>query len=64
MEEKEEKLVYTVEEIMKLLSVSRGTVYEGLRTGRIPSFRLGKRYIIPKLGVDTLLQNLPEGRQI
>lgn len=34
-------LFYSPEEIAKLLKISKGTVYELLRRGDIPSYRVG-----------------------
>ena len=35
--------------------ISRGVAYEGVRTGRIPSVRLGRRIAIPADALDRLL---------
>ena len=40
--------VLTVEEAASLLRISRGTAYEAVRTGAIPSCRLGRRILIPR----------------
>ncbi len=43
-----ERLTYTVDEAAQVLGVSRGVAYEQVRSGEIPSKRLGKRWVIPK----------------
>ncbi len=43
-----ESLVLTVEEAAKLLRVSRGSAYEAVRTGELPSIRVGRRILIPR----------------
>ena len=52
------KITGTVDEAAKVLKVSRNSAYEGVKTGDIPSMRVGKRILIlwgpfmRKLGVE------------
>lgn len=46
----------SVDQVASALGVSRATAYEAVRTGSIPSIRIGKRYVIPTAGVRRLLQ--------
>jgi excisionase family DNA binding protein len=39
--------VLNAEEVARLLGLSRGTVYEAMRTGEIPSLRVGRRLLVP-----------------
>lgn len=48
-------LVYSVAEAGKLLGLCRGLMYEGIRTGQIPSVRIGRRILIPCAALDRLL---------
>ena len=49
MENSNESLVLTPNDVRKLLSCSRSVVYSALRQGRIPSIRISPRkIIIPK----------------
>jgi len=50
-------LVLTVEEARKLLRLSRGLMYEAVRSGQIPSIRVGRRILIPCAGLQRLLEN-------
>ncbi|GAA4798751.1 hypothetical protein GCM10023200_39380 [Actinomycetospora chlora] len=43
-----EPLTYTVDDVAALLGVARGKAYEHVRSGAIPSIRIGKRYLIPR----------------
>lgn len=43
-----EKLVYTIEEVAELLSISKSYAYELVRNGTIPVLQLGKKRVIPK----------------
>jgi len=51
----DEPLVLTVEEAAKLLRISRGSAYERVREGAIPTIRLGKRILVPRAALDRLL---------
>jgi excisionase family DNA binding protein len=42
-----EPTTLTVEEAGRLLGISRGRAYEAVRTGEIPSVRLGRRLLVP-----------------
>ncbi len=52
------KITGTVDEAAKAIGVSRSVAYEGVKTGKIPSMRIGKRIIVlwqpllRKLGVE------------
>ena len=52
------KITGTVDEAAKVLKVSRNSAYEGVKTGDIPSMRVGKRILVlwgpfmRKLGVE------------
>ncbi len=48
--------VLTVEEARKLLRLSRGLMYEAIRTGQIPSVRIGRRILIPRIALDRKLE--------
>jgi excisionase family DNA binding protein len=50
-----EKLTLTVEETAKLLDLSRSLTYEAVRNGTIPSVKIGRRYLIPKQGIERML---------
>jgi excisionase family DNA binding protein len=51
----EEKMALSVDEARSRLGLSRGLMYEAVRSGRIPSFRVGRRILIP---VSALLRKL------
>ncbi len=40
------KITGTVDEAAKVLGVSRNSAYEGVKTGDIPSMRVGKRILV------------------
>ncbi len=43
--------VVTVDDVTKMLHVSRVTVYKLLKAGRIRTLKVGKKYIIPKQSI-------------
>jgi excisionase family DNA binding protein len=48
--------VLTVPEVAKVLRISRNRAYEAVRTGAIPSVRLGRRVLVLKSEVRALFQ--------
>jgi excisionase family DNA binding protein len=50
-----ERLTLSVAEAAKLLGISRGTAYECVRTGEIPSVNFGRRVLIPRRRLEALL---------
>jgi len=43
-----ELLTYTVEEVATMLGIARGKAYKHVRSGEIPSIRMGRRLLIPR----------------
>ena len=50
------RVVYTVPEVARMLGISRNQGYELARTGRIPTIRLGKRLIVPKVAFERMME--------
>ncbi len=50
-----ERLTYSVPEVAMLLGVSRSSAYEYVRSGEIPSITLGSRIVVPRHGLEALL---------
>jgi len=50
--------VLTVEEVSKILRLSRGAIYNGVRAGEIPSYRVGRRIVISKKALMKKLSGL------
>ena len=46
---------YTVVEAARVLGISREVAYRAVSTGEIPSVRIGKRILIPRVALDRLL---------
>jgi excisionase family DNA binding protein len=47
--------VLTVEEAGDLLRISRGSAYQAVRAGEIPSVRIGRRVLVPRHALLALL---------
>lgn len=43
--------IVSVEEVMEMLHLGRVTIYNLLKSGRIHTLRVGKKYVIPKKSV-------------
>ncbi len=50
-----ERLVWSVEEAGRLLGISRAHAYELVARGELPHLRLGRRLVVPKHTLATLL---------
>ena len=51
----DERLTYDVGTAAKLLGLSRNSAYQACLTGQIPHLKIGKRILIPKVGLEKLL---------
>ncbi len=60
---KRERQTYKVEEAAKILGIGRNLAYELVRSGQIPSLRLGRRIVVPKGVFDRLLSGDGAGHQ-
>jgi len=52
-----ERLTITVGEAAKELGISRALAYEMARTGKLPTLRFGRRFVVPRKAIDQLLEN-------
>jgi excisionase family DNA binding protein len=48
-------LVYTIDQAAAALQVSQASVYAAVARKDLPSFRLGRRVLIPRAGLEQLL---------
>jgi excisionase family DNA binding protein len=51
-----ERLTYTVDEVARLLGLSRNSAYQRAADGQIPTIRMGRRLLVPKAALDRLLE--------
>ena len=50
-----DRLVYTVEEAGVLLGLSRWAAYAAAKRGDIPTIRIGRRLIVPRVQLERML---------
>ena len=55
MDEAAQGLTYTVEEAAKLLRIGRNQAYEAVASGQLPSIRIGKRILVPRVALEQML---------
>lgn len=51
--------VLTPDEVGEVLRLGRNSVYERIRTGAIPSIRLGRKLLVPRVALERLLGKAP-----
>lgn len=50
-----ERPTLTVEETAAILQLGRNTVYDAVRSGEVPSIRVGRRYLVPTARLASML---------
>ena len=55
MESKTERLTLNVTEVAAHLGLSRNATYLAIKNGQIPSVKIGKRLLIPKIQFEKIL---------
>jgi excisionase family DNA binding protein len=50
-----ERQTLTVEEAARVLGISRSSAYEAVRRGELPTVRIGRRYVVPRVALERLL---------
>jgi len=50
-----ERLVLTVEQTAKVLGLSRPAAYQATAKGEIPSIRIGRRILVPRMALERML---------
>jgi excisionase family DNA binding protein len=48
---------YTIDEAAKLAGIGRNLMYEAAARGEVPTIRLGKRILVPKIPFDRMLEH-------
>jgi excisionase family DNA binding protein len=57
MEGEMAETVLTVGEVAQELRLGRNSVYEAIRTGEVPSIRIGRRILVPRRALERLLES-------
>ena len=58
----EPRKTLTVHETASALGISRNAAYEGVRRGEIPSIRVGRRLLVPRIALERLLEKAAESK--
>ncbi len=58
----ESRKTLTVDETASALGISRNAAYEGVRRGEIPSIRVGRRLLVPRIALERLLEKAAESK--
>ncbi len=61
MGERVDRQTMTVSEAAKALGIGRGSAYEAVRRGDIPSLRVGRRLVVPRAAFERLLADATPG---
>ena len=49
------RMTVTVEEAAELLGIGRSTAYLAVKSGDLPTIRLGRRLLVPRVQIDRML---------
>ena len=60
----QQKLTYSVEEAGEILGISRSSAYEAAYRGDIPTLRIGKRILVPRIPFEKMLGKEPEIKSV
>lgn len=56
MRDHEQSATLTIIEAAAFLGISRSACYNAAKTGQLPTLRIGKRYVVPRLALEQLLK--------
>lgn len=51
-----EKWVFNVQEVTRILGLSRNSIYQGIAVGEIPHIKIGKRILIPRASLEAIME--------
>jgi excisionase family DNA binding protein len=50
-----ERQTLKIEEAAKVLGISRNTAYDAVKSGQLPTVKIGRRLLVPKVALDHML---------
>ncbi len=56
----DERATLTIAEAAKALGIGRNQAYEAAQCGQIPSIRIGRRVLVPRVAFERMLRGEPE----
>ena len=61
MNDKTEAVTMSVPEAGRLLGIGRNSAYDAAASGDIPTIRIGRRLLVPKIAFDRMLAEAGQG---
>jgi excisionase family DNA binding protein len=55
-------LTLTIDEVARALGINRGSAYQAAAIGEIPTIRIGRRLLIPKVAFERMLESAGQKR--
>ncbi len=55
MDDSQSRVTYTVEEASKILGIGRNQAYDAAKSGELPTLRIGKRILVPRVALERML---------
>ena len=52
--------VFTVCEVAKILRIGKISAYQAVARGEVPCIRIGRRILIPRYALESILQRIPD----
>ena len=50
-----ERQTLKIEEAAKVLGISRNTAYDAVKTGELPTIKIGRRFLVPRAALERML---------
>jgi excisionase family DNA binding protein len=50
-----ERQTYTIEQAAKIIGVSRNTGYDAAKSGQLPTIKVGRRLLVPRVALERML---------
>jgi excisionase family DNA binding protein len=52
-----ERQTLNIDEAAKILGISRNTAYDAVKSGQLPTVKIGRRFLVPKAALDRMLES-------
>jgi excisionase family DNA binding protein len=52
-----ERQTLKIEEAAKVLGISRNTAYDAVKSGQLPTVKIGRRFLVPKAALERMLES-------
>lgn len=49
------RATYTIDEVAEILGIGRSSAYQAAQTGEIPTIKVGRRLLVPKVALEHML---------